>query len=1306
MELPFDVASTSDLEERDLIASSSSQYWDRALVAANGHLNLRPPGASSDLDINDMEGTADSMVRVIHQNSSMQAVVSTAVTRNAMPVLPHPTLQAPTSSPATHVSLGIIENSATPGWSGRGPPTSSPVSPPIPTSPSVSSLIHRSNILRRSPDLGLSPDPLQLMLDPSSSPNREGHNHDAMLDRLTSSSSPLISPIQPSPSADPFLVHASAPTEANQDELTYSMRTRQPRQLKPYAFDRLEYKHQLQHHPDAIVRFAGLRNPVESSPSPAPSNAGESGSDGAAGNLGSERSSNHMLVNMHSKGKKRRRTGAEQHPAMSPATHGEMSRVRPATTPLGRARRRMSGSPTVGIFPRAPSLPDQGGDDADAPIPWYPDAFNDLSSGLGSEVGPSSVVQRPPRASHTPPPRAKRRRRAPRNLPNISPLASPRLPLSHPPSPHASRASEETVSSDTSTEESSSISESTGSSGEVVLLSERSFVMVVDNHSLSPSPKLERSPQKASQKRRLQPSKYPVITDFFDRQSRKSKRTQRKRRTTGGEKGKRPKGTPRRIVANDPVPAEWQKSKGRRRRERPVDLSVFTTVGRRVLSGWQRRNAVTIDAEDVTFHRALEPLANRARQPLSVPIRPPPPRPPPSGDRTTHDKASSTSRVPVPEPDREARQRIVVDFDIPFLLSGKVFSASCYLGRGWLHELLSVLSGTSLSLPPPRCEVDGHELSSVSTALDYTVFLPYACDSFAKVLDDPQVMPHASFVKWNSDMHAVCSLASWISASAEGNDAHLIRTASMEFAGSVIARIDTQAKSLSPSTLCLQWFAIELLDLATAVRARLVAAVSPVVGNDASLDDYSLYPCAAQLWICLIHLGTAHGMTAAAPGIKILQKSFAASEISAQGSLHASEEIWGTLFGLCALSQFSAHGVSTSTIVLLALDRIRLVADPQVDSGLSTRNLRRRDAYVRLVRWHWRLDDDASATIFKSRRFADLRGEIAGFPAFVQENDAHLLAQHASTDSAFSIFLKLIYASAQQMRPPATREEEYLGRIKKLLSLITPVGSVQAQAVSSTSAPRSSLDDIQLSMLYNRFGALALAMRVLPSAENAHYRVSLARRYVDATRATAATRAAIDIALPIAPALEWSSEIARVLLTEFRGAGRSVGGMELVQCVQLLLSGLGDLSRVTKTPARPGGCLFLVLSEAELCEIPTVQALLQGIVDSHLNYALSLQEEQDPHQQSQDEYGQFDLNWDDPRVLAALDSTTSRRPAAVTTIQYTYQSIIECGYAHDFDHLVKAFENNRLQQRMTVNNARVYPPNEFCIHVLHLMCGA
>lgn len=102
------------------------------------------------------------------------------------------------------------------------------------------------------------------------------------------------------------------------------------------------------------------------------------------------------------------------------------------------------------------------------------------------------------------------------------------------------------------------------------------------------------------------------------------------------------------------------------------------------------------------------------------------------------------------------------------------------------------------------------------------------------------------------------------------------------------------------------------------------------------------------------------------------------------------------------------------------------------------------------------------------------------------------------------------------------------------------------------------------------------------------------------------------------------------------------------------------------------GCFFAVLVEANLCAIPTIQTLLQGIVDVHLNHALSLQEGQESPQQeqhlkpnkeeSQDEYGQFDLNWDDPMVLAALNNAVEPAPVAVQvpkTMQYTYQSLVE-----------------------------------------------
>ena len=57
MDLLLDTASTSDVEERDLLESASSEYWGRV---------PRPPGALSELDV--MDTADDPMVREIHQN--------------------------------------------------------------------------------------------------------------------------------------------------------------------------------------------------------------------------------------------------------------------------------------------------------------------------------------------------------------------------------------------------------------------------------------------------------------------------------------------------------------------------------------------------------------------------------------------------------------------------------------------------------------------------------------------------------------------------------------------------------------------------------------------------------------------------------------------------------------------------------------------------------------------------------------------------------------------------------------------------------------------------------------------------------------------------------------------------------------------------------------------------------------------------------------------------------------------------------------------------------------------------------------
>jgi hypothetical protein len=95
---------------------------------------------------------------------------------------------------------------------------------------------------------------------------------------------------------------------------------------------------------------------------------------------------------------------------------------------------------------------------------------------------------------------------------------------------------------DASPDSGSSGSESTqGSDDDVVLLSEGSAIMLIDDHSPSLSPKLERSPPRSHQKRRLQPSRYPVITDFFARGPSEKKKRPRNRGVVANEKTGRSK---------------------------------------------------------------------------------------------------------------------------------------------------------------------------------------------------------------------------------------------------------------------------------------------------------------------------------------------------------------------------------------------------------------------------------------------------------------------------------------------------------------------------------------------------------------------------------------------------------------------------------------------------------------------------------------------------------------------------------------------------------------------------------------------
>jgi len=223
---------------------------------------------------------------------------------------------------------------------------------------------------------------------------------------------------QYSPSSDPFTSPAPI-IDGNHDRTPalgngagaaggrYSMRTRQPRQMKPYAFDRLEYKHQLKYHPDAIVKLNGYRSPVESL-SPHPLCSDEDDTDGAAENVAGPSEGAQVLP--RTKRKRRHRTNTEYPSVPPPTAHRRMSKAQ-VSLPSPPPARRSTDSLAIAGTARGASMPDLGGDDSpERATTWYPDVFNDFSSGLGSDDVPLNIRHDDLRDNHTPPPRLKRRR--------------------------------------------------------------------------------------------------------------------------------------------------------------------------------------------------------------------------------------------------------------------------------------------------------------------------------------------------------------------------------------------------------------------------------------------------------------------------------------------------------------------------------------------------------------------------------------------------------------------------------------------------------------------------------------------------------------------------------------------------------------------------------------------------------------------------------------------------------------------------------------------------------------------------------
>ena len=547
------------------------------------------------------------------------------------------------------------------------------------------------------------------------------------------------------------------------------------------------------------------------------------------------------------------------------------------------------------------------------------------------------------------------------------------------------------------------------------------------------------------------------------------------------------------------------------------------------------------------------------------------------------------------------------------------YGPNTYLGRGWLQDLLTELSGQDVIAPPPF-SVHGVGLDSEMDLWEFGKVFISTMDRFLATVHLGTAKLMVDWNEWQDILHPLFRLFTWM-VSGGYSVTEPLRNDTLERASQLETHLDMELGRTSGAEtkmflLTVRWISFELLlrvhgaSGSIPLRTLSLTLVKNLLQPDFLKPAALAFPDATiiekpdppqqlfQVWICLFHTldrlakwfreQAGDGVTSpdTLPIWQLVQSSWESEKLS---DLDASEKLWSTIFNLCAVSQFSPLGISSETlrlsscwdIVLLALRRIRLVTGQMDNPQIPRRRLIKRDQYIRLLfarcfflrnPWSWNLKDASAlfgllSDVFKNRKFSNLNGEASDFPSFVRHDDVSLLSEYRNSDTAFGLFLKLAVLAVKDMRESADDPGLPL-KLKKLMAVLIPVGSVPF----TKDAPPTSHE---LSMLYNRLSSIAVAIYLDPNTANATSRIAQARRYVAFKDADLSTRRACirgmmhfammscRLRLPLELTLEWVTEATDVLLDEYRAFPQNDTRLELKNRIVLTLQLLiGSLRRI------------------------------------------------------------------------------------------------------------------------------------------------
>ena len=669
------------------------------------------------------------------------------------------------------------------------------------------------------------------------------------------------------------------------------------------------------------------------------------------------------------------------------------------------------------------------------------------------------------------------------------------------------------------------------------------------------------------------------------------------------------------VPEKDHRKKSWkEREKARKARAKKQGLYTFASNdrGQTHIEGGRRETAfITVDLQDEGFHYALAPQQDRAQtQNWAMMFKPVPELPPAqSRDKANHgDTVQHESMVSHVKPKKKKQERIIPgDLGIPLLHSGKSFGPSTSIRKGWLYELIGLITSTQEAVLPPSTNSCGFELEPTMGANKLASILQDICGTlFEFVTDLPDVDSEAT-IKGGVIMRVVPLLISWFRKTESEDVFASLREAGEREIAQLVGKIQKLTLPfVDIPILATCWFALEICarlgcrlegqpltgilkeSAMTLIHLLLQVGLEKpitVVKSDADMTGSSVPHFAAELWVSLIHLlGECDSLEKVNKRIHpfwLLLMTAIQSQTESRKprtNLEASETIWYTIFSVCALSQFSVHGMTTGVprlpacwdLVVFALKKIRLDEDPKTDLGMPYAMLLQRDKYIGLVmtrcfhlreRWRWKLDDasilfNQLAVIFRSRKFVNLRHEGTGYPKFFKDRNWDLLASYDPKDTAFVLFVKLIVQAVKDGQGGIPGKLSL--KAKKLLSLAVPVASLP---FSKTNPPTLH----ELTMFYNRLCAVAIAVYL--ELDEYDFRTRQAREYIKFADADDTTRSAViggmmnwaimmvNREIKLDAITTWIEEMAQVLSVELKETNFNVtvrrDRLILLSCVLL-----------------------------------------------------------------------------------------------------------------------------------------------------------